>query len=51
MSDIRVLIVDDQPVVRWGLGTAISEDPGMEVIGDGNGAAKQLKRHLNFCPT
>lgn len=34
MNDIRILIVDDEPVVRNGLLNAINQEPGMEVVGE-----------------
>jgi DNA-binding NarL/FixJ family response regulator len=38
---IRVMIVDDHPIVREGLRTLLSEEPGLQVVGeatDGSGA-------------
>ena len=34
MSDIRVLIVDDQALVRMGLRALVASEPGMEVVGE-----------------
>jgi DNA-binding NarL/FixJ family response regulator len=40
MSSIRVLIVDDQQIVRQGLATILKYAPGIEVVGDaGDGEA------------
>ena len=33
-TKIRVVIVDDHPVVRFGLGAIISLQPDMEVVGE-----------------
>ena len=46
---IRVLIADDQDLVRTGLSMILNAQPGIEVVGEAvNGAeAVQLARHLN----
>ncbi|WP_232547271.1 response regulator [Propioniciclava soli] len=48
MTDIRVLIVDDQPLVRMGLRALITSEPGLTVVGEaGDGdAAVAVVREL-----
>ena len=44
---IRVLVVDDHPIVRQGLRTYLSSRPGLEVVGeaaDGDGAVAEAAR-------
>jgi DNA-binding NarL/FixJ family response regulator len=46
-GDIRVLVVDDHPVVRQGLGSFLSSREGIEVVGeaaDGEAALGELRR-------
>jgi len=46
-APIRVLIVDDHPIVRQGLRTYLSSRPGIEVVGeatDGEGAVAEAGR-------
>ena len=47
-TSIRVLIVDDHPVVRFGLSRALSDEPDLDVVGDAaeaDDAVKQLQAH------
>ena len=50
MADIGVLIVDDQPVVRWGLNTAINQEPGMKVVGNAESGCEAVKRAHELLP-
>ncbi|MGW3964117.1 response regulator [Amycolatopsis sp. NPDC005003] len=34
MSDLRVLVVDDHPLFRIGVGTLLAAEPGIEVVGE-----------------
>ncbi len=43
MKDIKVLIVDDQELIRESLKVVLSVSPGMEVIGEAAGVAEALK--------
>ena len=50
MADIGVLIVDDQPVVRWGLNTAINQEPRMKVVGNAESGCEAVKRAHELLP-
>ncbi len=50
MNDIRVLVVDDQPVVRRGLVAAINQEPGMDVIGEAEGSNEAVDKALAYSP-
>jgi DNA-binding NarL/FixJ family response regulator len=45
---IRVLIADDEPMVRTGIRSILATDPDIEIVGDaadGSGAVEQAHRH------
>ena len=50
MNNIRILIVDDQPVVRNGLVIAINQEPGMEVIGEAESSNEAVEKTLEYSP-
>jgi DNA-binding NarL/FixJ family response regulator len=48
MDTVRVVIVDDQPLIRTGLRTMLEHGPGMEIVGeadDGGKAVDLARRH------
>jgi DNA-binding NarL/FixJ family response regulator len=42
-ASITVLLVDDHPVVRKGIGQLITQEPGFQVIGEAESAAQALE--------
>ncbi|MFF4888393.1 response regulator [Micromonospora chersina] len=51
MTDpIRVMIVDDHPVVRAGLRATLSGDPSLEVVGVASSGAEAVAAAGNTCP-
>ncbi len=45
---IRVLIADDEPMIRAGVRAILATDPGIDVVaeaGDGHGAVELVRRH------
>jgi len=49
-ENIRVLVVDDHPVVREGLTTMISSEPGMEVIGAAVNGVDAVEKAISLDP-
>ena len=43
MEKIRVLLVDDHPVVRAGLAVTVARDPALEVVGEAGGGVEALQ--------
>jgi NarL family two-component system response regulator LiaR len=50
VETIRILIVDDHPIVREGLMTLISHEPGMEVIGFATNGLDALDKSRSLQP-
>jgi DNA-binding NarL/FixJ family response regulator len=49
-SSIRVLVVDDHPVVRHGLLALLKYEPGMEGIGDAADGASAIDTIMDLAP-
>ncbi|MEU7003889.1 response regulator transcription factor [Nonomuraea sp. NPDC046570] len=47
---IRVLIADDQPLVRRGLSLILSPDPSFEVVGEAENGAQAVTLARQLCP-
>ncbi len=50
MNPIRVLIVDDEPLVRRGLATLLAEEPGIEVVGEARNGTEAVTQIRNNRP-
>ncbi len=50
MNKIRVLIVDDHPVVRVGLRALLESEPDMQVIGEAGDGAEAVTQVAALCP-
>ncbi len=47
---IRVLLVDDQRLMREGMRTLLSLEPGLEVVAEAGDGKEGLEAALSFCP-
>ena len=48
MTELRVVVVDDEPLVRQGLRLVLELEPGLEIVGegdDGRAALELVRRH------
>jgi DNA-binding NarL/FixJ family response regulator len=47
---VRVLIVDDQPIVRRGLKTLLAGSPELEVVDEGSDGVEAVEKAQRFAP-
>ncbi len=43
MTTVRVLVIDDHPVVRTGLTAMLAAEPGIEVVGEGGSGTEAIR--------
>jgi DNA-binding NarL/FixJ family response regulator len=48
--NIRVLVADDQPLIRAGLGALLAAQPGIEVVGTAGGGEEAVKAAATYLP-
>ena len=49
-ASIRVLLADDHQIVRYGLRTVLSQEPGIEVVGEASDGAQAVALAAQLCP-
>ncbi len=47
---IRLMIVDDHPIVREGLRTLLSDEPGIEIVGEAGDAEEGERLAASLSP-
>lgn len=50
MSSIRVLLVDDHPLVRDGIRSRLEQEEGIEIVGEVSNGQEALEKALEFNP-
>lgn len=50
MSTIRVLLVDDQPLLRMGFGLVLADEPDLEVVGEASDGAQAVAQVAALAP-
>ncbi|HYG60465.1 MAG TPA: response regulator transcription factor, partial [Symbiobacteriaceae bacterium] len=50
MTTVRIMVVDDHEVVRLGLVTLLSRQPGYQVVGEAAGAAEAVEKAQSLQP-
>jgi DNA-binding NarL/FixJ family response regulator len=50
MTDLRVVVVDDHPVVRTGLKAVLATTPGLEQVGEGSSGAEAVELAERLLP-
>ena len=50
MNDIRVLLADDQPLVRMGLRALVTSEPGMVVVGEASDGGEAIEQARELAP-